>query len=78
MIYAGEGDTAELVEDAGAGFVVTPEDDAALAEAILTLRNDPSLKAEMGERGREYVSTHYSRPKLLETFESTLERVIRG
>jgi glycosyltransferase involved in cell wall biosynthesis len=78
MIYAGEGDTAELIEDAGAGFVVTPEDDRALADAVLTLKQDSSRAAEMGARGREYVSSRYNRPKLLERFEETLHEVVRS
>ncbi len=37
----------------GAGTVVAPRNEAALAEALQRLIDDPSLRAKMGERGRE-------------------------
>jgi glycosyltransferase involved in cell wall biosynthesis len=39
----------------GAGTVVAPRDEEELAEALQHLIDDPSLRAKMGERGRELV-----------------------
>lgn len=64
VIFAGEGDTSELIQDAKAGIVVEPDDPVALAEAILFLYENPDMGKRMGENGRKYVMTHFSRQKL--------------
>jgi colanic acid biosynthesis glycosyl transferase WcaI len=55
------GEAAELVEAAGCGLVVPPEDPAALASAIERLAADPEGARIMGERARAYVAEHFSR-----------------
>src|SRR5919109_1528507 len=55
------GEAAELVEAAGCGVVVAPEDPVALAAAIERLAADPEGARRMGERGRAYVVEHFSR-----------------
>jgi colanic acid biosynthesis glycosyl transferase WcaI len=54
-IVAARGETAELVRDAGAGLLVTPEDPQALAAAFRGLQATPEGLREMGRRGRDYV-----------------------
>ena len=49
------GDAPALVKTAGAGVCVPPEDGAAMAEAILSLYDDPAGRTEMGRAGRVYV-----------------------
>jgi glycosyltransferase involved in cell wall biosynthesis len=41
--------------------VVPPGDGAAMAEAVLALRDDPATAAAMAARGRRYVAERYSR-----------------
>jgi len=55
------GEAQKLVEQAGAGQFVTPEQPTELAQTILTLCAQPEKIKEMGERGRAFVSQHYSR-----------------
>jgi glycosyltransferase involved in cell wall biosynthesis len=43
----------DLVRDGIDGFVVPARDEAALAHAIATLRDDPALRASMGRQARE-------------------------
>ncbi|WP_395657304.1 glycosyltransferase family 4 protein [Nocardioides sp.] len=53
-VVSAPGDAAAVVERAGAGIGVAPEDPRALAEAVLRLRNLPSSELRaMGIRGRE-------------------------
>ena len=52
VIVAARGEAAELVEEAGAGVAVSPEDPRALAEAFVALRDTPKLTLEMGRRAR--------------------------
>lgn len=47
------GGNAEAVEEGVSGFIVPPEDSAALADAILRLLSAPAKAKEMGAMGRE-------------------------
>lgn len=76
MVYAGRGDTAELIEEANAGVVLDPEDEEGLAEVLLWLKENPSETEVMGERGRDFVQHHYNRPELLGRFEDVLRKVV--
>lgn len=76
MIYCGTGDTAELIVNAEAGFVVHPERPAELVEKILWLKDNPKEANAMGERGRVYVQTEFNRFKLLEKLEDVLGIVL--
>ncbi len=66
VVFAGEGDTAELIQEARAGIVVEPGNSVALAEAILFLYGNPDIGEKMGENGRRYVMIHFSRQKLIQ------------
>lgn len=47
------GGVPELIEDGVHGLLVPPRDPGALADAVTLLLRDPSLRAELGRRGRE-------------------------
>lgn len=50
----------EVVPDAVTGYVVPRGDDAAAAEKIIHLLQNPQLAAEMGKKAREHVVENYS------------------
>ena len=54
-IYTSVGGMPEVVEDGVSGFVVPPNDPAALGEKIRWLRNHPAEAAAMGRAARERV-----------------------
>jgi glycosyltransferase involved in cell wall biosynthesis len=60
VIYAGLGEGAELLKANECGLVVTPEEPALLAEAIVNLACDHALRDRMGCAGRRLVETEYS------------------
>jgi glycosyltransferase involved in cell wall biosynthesis len=76
MLYAGRGDTADLIQKAEAGMVVAPENDKELAEAIIWFKNNRGKSEAMGRNGRDYVTTYYNRHTLLETFEKVQLKVV--
>lgn len=72
------GEAAEVVERAGGGIVVPPEDAGAVARAIDTLRADPALGRAMGARGRAFTEAHHGREALAERFRVWLEDLVSG
>lgn len=76
MIYSGRGDTADLVLDAGAGFVVHPERPNELAEKILWLKKNPEIATKMGQKGKLYVETFCNRFRLLEKLEEVIDKTV--
>jgi glycosyltransferase involved in cell wall biosynthesis len=50
----------EIVEDSGAGRVVSPTDTEAAAQAVLAILDDPEEAAAMADRGRKAVAERYS------------------
>lgn len=69
---ASASETARLIEQAGCGIVVPPEDPDALAAAICRLRADRVLAAQFGERGRRFAEHHFARERILESWENLL------
>jgi glycosyltransferase involved in cell wall biosynthesis len=68
----------KLVEDAGAGLYAEAENPEAFIRATMTLKNNPALMAEMGERGYSHVREHYSRDGLARRYLAVLGRLTRG
>jgi len=68
----------EILEDHQMGLLVPPEDEVALAQAIVKLLKSFSLREEMGKNGRQYVVKHRSwesvARKTLEVFEELIEQ----
>lgn len=64
VVQPRRGAFAEILERAGGGILVEPDDAASLAEGIFSLRKDPALRAELGRRGAEGVREHYSAARM--------------
>jgi colanic acid biosynthesis glycosyl transferase WcaI len=60
VIYSGLGESAELINCEGCGMTVKPEDPQLLADAIVTLASNPSMRREMGRAGRALIERDYS------------------
>ena len=73
------GEPAAVLEAAGAGIVVRPDDPEALAAGAMTLfEASTSERAAMGARGREYAERHYDRDMLISRLEGWMEELARG
>jgi glycosyltransferase involved in cell wall biosynthesis len=70
-----EGEAQQVVNEAGAGLFVEPENVPALVEAIITLRDDPALRRRMGRQGQTAVIAQYSRQALAQQLVQLLEQV---
>jgi len=69
------GEAREIVERAGCGEYVEPENEGALIEAVLRLAADPARCRALGQAGRAYVARHHDRDRLAADYLGLLERV---
>jgi glycosyltransferase involved in cell wall biosynthesis len=49
----------EAVKDLETGLLIEPGDAEGLAGAIISLKNDPALRARLSEAGRKYVIANF-------------------
>lgn len=63
------GDAPKLIEEAECGYCVKAGSSEELAEAILKLYKNPSLRECMGSNGRHYVEKHLSRVACIRKYE---------
>jgi colanic acid biosynthesis glycosyl transferase WcaI len=67
-------DAARIVTETGCGMSADPDDPAAVAAALVQLRNDPARLAQMGAQARE-VADKYARVNELDRFVNVMEEV---
>ncbi|MBP7829436.1 MAG: glycosyltransferase [Kiritimatiellae bacterium] len=60
------GGIPDLIEDGVSGFLVEPGDEAALAERMTRLADDPGLVVRMGKAGREKLEREFATGKNIE------------
>ena len=65
----------QLLAD-GAGVLVEPDDNLALADAIEKLLADPATARSIGETGRRRVRSHYSVESMMSALQRTFEDVL--
>lgn len=77
IIMAMAGASADLVRDAGAGYVVEPENPDALAAGLLQLSRMSAFElGEMGRRGREYLLQYLSKEVVIPRYRNLLSHAI--
>jgi glycosyltransferase involved in cell wall biosynthesis len=54
------GGAPDVIQDDVNGYLIPPDDLPALKQGLLTLLGDESLRARLGQRGRECILSHYS------------------
>jgi glycosyltransferase involved in cell wall biosynthesis len=77
VIVAVDGQARKLVEEAGAGVFVEPEDSRALVEAIIALSADPERRQLMGQNGRKLIVARLSRERTAQDYIAVLETLER-
>jgi glycosyltransferase involved in cell wall biosynthesis len=74
VVQPRRGSFTEIVETTGGGLLVRPDDPSSLADGLLTLFRDRTLRAQLGRRGSEGVRAHYtvqrSTDRLLAVYDS--------
>jgi len=78
VVLGVEGCAAEVVEAAGGGVCVEPENEQQLVAAVESLADDHGLSESLGQAGRDYVVRHFSRDALAKDYLDVLEQVRAG
>jgi glycosyltransferase involved in cell wall biosynthesis len=73
VIVAVDGQARQIVEEAGAGVFVEPENSKALVKAVLDLAEAPEHRRQMGASGRQYIVNKYAREKTAQDYIAVLE-----
>jgi glycosyltransferase involved in cell wall biosynthesis len=77
MILGVEGEAKALMEEAGAGIAITPEDDAELAAAIERLADNRALGREIGAAAETFVRAQFDRQRLAHAYLAEFEALRR-
>lgn len=73
-----QGEAAQILEAAQAGWAVPPEDVDAMTEAIVAAADDPQGRRQRAESGRRYVEAHFSRDGLADRYLDELAALVSG
>jgi glycosyltransferase involved in cell wall biosynthesis len=74
IILSVNGEARAILEAAGCGVYVEPDNPQALATALTKLAENPERLSAMGQRGRDYVLQHYQRDQQAERLEEILAK----
>ena len=77
VIVAVDGQARKIVEQAGAGVFVEPENVAALTKAIVDLAKDPALTQTMGVKGRQFIKDNFSREETAKRYLAVLQELVQ-
>jgi L-malate glycosyltransferase len=72
------GGNAEAVQDGVTGYIVPPEDPAALAAAIVRLLSDPSNAEEMGQAGKRRAAERFTTDAMMRQITGVYSRLLAG
>jgi glycosyltransferase involved in cell wall biosynthesis len=75
-ILAIDGVIRRVMEAAQGGIVVSPGDDAAIAEAVRCLSENPAKREQMGRAARAYAVAHFNRHKQASEFVELLTALL--
>ncbi len=69
------GDAPKIINEAGCGFVLPPEEPEILAEHILRLYQDGDMREKMGNQGRKYAEESLSLDLAINKYLHLIERI---
>lgn len=75
VIYAGVGESAEIIQNNSCGIVVLPEDPAALANAVISLIDAPEKRDALSKAGRKLVEQEFSWKTIVSNWLKELEKL---
>jgi glycosyltransferase involved in cell wall biosynthesis len=76
VILGVDGQARKIMDQAGAGIYVEPENVAALVHVITQLAANPLLRETLGRNGRRHIIEHFSRQQTAKAYIAVLEGII--
>ena len=76
VIGCGVGGVLEVVKNGVTGSLIPPEDPQQLADAIIRLLKDESLRRTMGERARRHVEEHFTQERMVDRTLDAYQRLL--
>ena len=73
VVLVADGEAVQILHDSQAGIAVSPGDIPGLVAAIRGLIKDPSVRRQMGERGRSAAMTRFNRDSIADELAERLE-----
>ena len=77
VILGVDGQAHHILQDAGAGIAIEPENSGELVLALTYLAENPDLARAFGQKGREYIVNKFSRARTAEKYIGVLEEVVK-
>jgi glycosyltransferase involved in cell wall biosynthesis len=78
VISTSFGSIPDVVKHGETGLLAVPRDAASLAEHMIAMLQDESLRKRLGANGRRLVESRYSLDRMLDRLESVYERVLQS
>jgi glycosyltransferase involved in cell wall biosynthesis len=72
IILGVEGEAQAIIEEAGAGICIEPENAERLADSVRMLYEDTALAQRLGDNGRRTVEQHFDRAVLAYRYQRVL------
>lgn len=76
VILGVDGQARQIVEQAGAGIAIEPENSDALVAAINQLKANEELRNRLGAQGREYIIRNFSRARTAQKYLDVLDALV--
>jgi colanic acid biosynthesis glycosyl transferase WcaI len=77
IILGVDGQARKIMDQAGAGVYVEPENVAALVQVITRLAANPVLRETLGRNGRRHIVENFTRQQTASAYIGVLERVVK-
>jgi colanic acid biosynthesis glycosyl transferase WcaI len=71
-----DSEVAVLLRENGCGLTAAPDDAAAVAEAVRTLKNSPDRRGALGAHARDYVVRHFAKDTVLRSYDALLRSMV--
>jgi len=77
VVGSAVGGIKTLIQDKFNGLLVEPADVPALAQAIITLLNDPGLRRDLGIQARKFILVNFSQEEMVNKTEIVYQQTLR-